>query len=311
MADERVWRRFPKTAQEFEAAFPDEAACRQLLIELRWGGRPVCVRCGSDQTWELANGRFECRSCGRQMSVTAGTPLQGTRKPLRLWFRALWEMTARKNGCAGTAARPKRPPPLSLAMPRQLLATCDRTARSLKVTSWSMTRTSGRRESVRDVLVSRRLRSSWPQRMAAASGLSTHRISPPVRFDRSSNATSAEGRVSPPMATARTTGRPSAGGDTIRSSSNGFPEDPGIRFRTPTTRSLWSGDSGLARTTAQSVENTSRPTSTNSSFATTAARLAALAASSPVSWKSSFIASRSPTGRSCSQPHTPDLRQPE
>jgi len=98
MADERVWRRFPKTAQEFEAAFPDEAACRQLLIELRWGGQPVCVRCGSDQTWELANGRFECRSCGYQMSVTAGTPLQGTRKPLRLWFRALWEMTARKNG---------------------------------------------------------------------------------------------------------------------------------------------------------------------------------------------------------------------
>jgi len=98
MADERVWRRFPKTAHEFEAAFPDEAACRQLLIELRWGRQPVCVRCGSDQTWELANGRFECRSCGHQMSMTAGTLLQGTRKSLRLWFRALWEMTARKNG---------------------------------------------------------------------------------------------------------------------------------------------------------------------------------------------------------------------
>ena len=79
-------------------AFPDEAACRKLLIELRWAGQPACVRCGSDRTWELANGRFECRSCGHQMSVTAGTPLQGTRKPLKLWFRALWEMAARKNG---------------------------------------------------------------------------------------------------------------------------------------------------------------------------------------------------------------------
>jgi hypothetical protein len=32
------------------------------------------------------------------MSVMAGTPLQGTRKPLRLWFRAIWEMCARRNG---------------------------------------------------------------------------------------------------------------------------------------------------------------------------------------------------------------------
>lgn len=98
MVDESVWRRFPRTAQDFEAAFPDEAACRKLLIELRWGGQPACVRCGSERTWELANGRFECRSCGHQISVTAGTPLQGTRKPLKLWFRALWEMAARKNG---------------------------------------------------------------------------------------------------------------------------------------------------------------------------------------------------------------------
>lgn len=93
-----VWRGFPRTAQEFDAAFGNEAACRRLLVELRWGGTPVCIRCGSDRTWELGSGRFECCSCGCQMSVTSGTPLHGTRKPLRLWFRAIWEMCARKNG---------------------------------------------------------------------------------------------------------------------------------------------------------------------------------------------------------------------
>src|SRR5262249_8386639 len=31
-------------------------------------------------------------------SLTAGTPFEGTRKPLRLWFRAIWEMVSRKNG---------------------------------------------------------------------------------------------------------------------------------------------------------------------------------------------------------------------
>jgi len=48
--------------------------------------------------WELSNGRLECWSCGFQMSVTAGTPLHGTRKPLRLWFRAIFEMVTHKGG---------------------------------------------------------------------------------------------------------------------------------------------------------------------------------------------------------------------
>ncbi len=98
MFDERMWREFPKTVEEFDRAFPDEAACRRFLVELRWGGRPICRKCGGERMWELTNGRFECRGCGYQMSVTVGTPLQGTRKPLKLWFRAIWEMVARKNG---------------------------------------------------------------------------------------------------------------------------------------------------------------------------------------------------------------------
>ena len=95
---ERLWREFPKTLPEFEAAFPDDEACRRFLIEVRWGGQPRCVRCGCSDVWGLSNGRFECPACGYQTSVTAGTPLHGTRKPLRLWFRAIWEMVARKNG---------------------------------------------------------------------------------------------------------------------------------------------------------------------------------------------------------------------
>lgn len=95
---EGFWQAFPKTLLEFEAAFSDESACRQALVELRWGGTATCDRCGSTRVWELRDGRFECGSCGRQFSVTCGTPLHGTRKPLRLWFRAIWEMMARKNG---------------------------------------------------------------------------------------------------------------------------------------------------------------------------------------------------------------------
>lgn len=99
MADtEAIWREFPKNLAEFEETFPDERSCRRFLIKLRWGERPKCSRCNSDALWQLRNGRFECSSCGRQTSVTAGTPLHGTRKPLKMWFRAIWEMTTHKGG---------------------------------------------------------------------------------------------------------------------------------------------------------------------------------------------------------------------
>ena len=41
---------------------------------------------------------FECRQCGHQASVTAGTIFHDTRKPLRDWFRAIWYVTSQKNG---------------------------------------------------------------------------------------------------------------------------------------------------------------------------------------------------------------------
>jgi len=95
---EAIWRDFPQTLEEFEETFPDEESCRRFLIKLRWGYGPRCSRCNGESLWELSNGRFECSACGRQTSVTAGTPLHGTRKPLRVWFRAIWEMTTHKGG---------------------------------------------------------------------------------------------------------------------------------------------------------------------------------------------------------------------
>lgn len=41
---------------------------------------------------------YHCRNCNFQTSVTAGTMFQDTRKPLRLWFRAMWYVTNQKHG---------------------------------------------------------------------------------------------------------------------------------------------------------------------------------------------------------------------
>ena len=45
-------------------------------------------------------GLMHCRVCQGQTSVTAGTVFEGTRKPLRTWFLAMWFITSQKNGAS-------------------------------------------------------------------------------------------------------------------------------------------------------------------------------------------------------------------
>lgn len=35
-----------KNLKELMASLKDEAACRQHMEEMRWGGNPVCLHCG-------------------------------------------------------------------------------------------------------------------------------------------------------------------------------------------------------------------------------------------------------------------------
>ena len=94
-----LWRDFPKTAPEFEARFATEEDCRAYWIEARWGGKPACQRCKGTHVWPLRDGTlFECSACGHQTSLTSGTLLDKTRKPLKVWFRAVFEISARRNG---------------------------------------------------------------------------------------------------------------------------------------------------------------------------------------------------------------------
>src|SRR5260370_36956059 len=46
----------------------------------------------------MSDGLLRCRSCHGRTSLTADTVFQGTRKPLRMWFLAMWFVTSQKNG---------------------------------------------------------------------------------------------------------------------------------------------------------------------------------------------------------------------
>ena len=49
--------------------------------------------------WAIRDGTtFECRECDHQTSLTSGTVLEKTRKPLKMWFRAVFEISTRRTG---------------------------------------------------------------------------------------------------------------------------------------------------------------------------------------------------------------------
>jgi hypothetical protein len=90
----------PRSLPEFEARFPDDAACARWLFEKRWPDGFRCPACGHDKGWELGRGTLlvECARCHRQTSVTARTVLHRSHLGLRTWFLAAWLVATHRNG---------------------------------------------------------------------------------------------------------------------------------------------------------------------------------------------------------------------
>jgi transposase-like protein len=92
-------RDYPRTLREFNAWFPDEAACLDYLAGLRWPGGFACPFCGGRAFWRMSKGRnLRCAGCRADASVTAGTIFADTRLPLATWFAAAWYVTGTKHG---------------------------------------------------------------------------------------------------------------------------------------------------------------------------------------------------------------------
>ena len=90
---------YPRTFQEMDDRFRDDAGCREYIRHLRWPEGFVCPHCeGIGEPWMMSDGLLRCRSCHGRTSLTAGTVFQDTRKPLRMWFLAMWFVTSQKNG---------------------------------------------------------------------------------------------------------------------------------------------------------------------------------------------------------------------
>jgi ribosomal protein L37AE/L43A len=91
---------YSKSILEFRERFATEQACRDYVAKLRWPQGFVCPSCQTTKSWKMKSEIYWCSTCHYQSSLTAGTLFDSTRKPLRLWFEAMWYVVSQKSGAS-------------------------------------------------------------------------------------------------------------------------------------------------------------------------------------------------------------------
>lgn len=86
------------TLAAFIAKFSSEKACHEYLAKKRWPNGFVCSSCKGTHSWMLADGKYECSHCHKQVSVTAGTVMHRSHIPLTKWFLAFYLVMSDKRG---------------------------------------------------------------------------------------------------------------------------------------------------------------------------------------------------------------------
>jgi transposase-like protein len=83
--------------------FPNEQCCRAFFESIRWPSGRVCPHCGFNTSYKIAagdhyKGRYECRRCHRQFTVTTKTALHSTKLPLWKWLQAMYLIVSSSKG---------------------------------------------------------------------------------------------------------------------------------------------------------------------------------------------------------------------
>ena len=82
---------------DFYKEFPSEDACRMHFKATRDKEGVVCKRCfGEDHWWLKSLGMYQCKACGRRMSLRSGTVMENSKLPFLFWYVAMHLMTATK-----------------------------------------------------------------------------------------------------------------------------------------------------------------------------------------------------------------------
>ena len=91
------------TIFEFQERFPDESACYEYLIDLKWGNGFICPNCGHNH---YCSGKREydrqCTSCHRIVSPTSGTLFHHLKFSILKAFYIVYYVSTNKKGISST-----------------------------------------------------------------------------------------------------------------------------------------------------------------------------------------------------------------
>lgn len=91
------------TFKEFQAEYPDDAACLYRIMEIQYGGDVTdCQVCNRRTQFHLMTNRraFACQECGHHIYPCAGTIFHKSSTKLSIWFFAMYLMTSTRHGVA-------------------------------------------------------------------------------------------------------------------------------------------------------------------------------------------------------------------
>ena len=88
------------TIQDFMKRFPDDAACLEHLMKVRYGNTPTCPKCGNENSLHRLKKEpaYVCQWCGHHVHPMAGTIFTDSRTPLAKWFYAIYLFSTSRHG---------------------------------------------------------------------------------------------------------------------------------------------------------------------------------------------------------------------
>jgi transposase-like protein/DNA-directed RNA polymerase subunit RPC12/RpoP len=92
------------SVREFFKRFPEEETCLEHVMDVRFGLKHTCGKCGVvDATFHRLQNRkaYACAHCGDNLYPCAGTIFQDSRTPLQVWFYAIFLFISTRHGVSG------------------------------------------------------------------------------------------------------------------------------------------------------------------------------------------------------------------
>ena len=91
------------TFYQFQRDYPNDDACLNEIMALRYGDDPVCHECKRKTKYHRITKRraYACQFCGAHVYPCVGTPFEKSSTPLQKWFYAMYLFTATRHGVSG------------------------------------------------------------------------------------------------------------------------------------------------------------------------------------------------------------------